>query len=192
LYFFLSISTLPPHTHTHTNTNAHTNTSTYTLIASHPCTHSYAHLGSLSSITEELARTRERAEKAEKLIFDLNHSVTDGEHCMYDSNMERTIPYEQAILALKENIQRLDSERVRLQETLDLRDSAMMLLTADLDSTLDSMKGGYEFVFTGYEFYFCSSRISWICFFTFWFVFSSFCFCSTNCDHLFTYSSCSV
>jgi hypothetical protein len=144
----------PSHTHTNTNTNAHTNTSTYTLIVSHPCTHSYAHLGSLSSITEELARTRERAEKAEKLIFDLNHSVTDGEHCMYDSNMESTIPYEQAILALKENIQRLDSERVRLQETLDLRDSAMMLLTADLDITLDSMKGGYEFVFTGYEFYF--------------------------------------
>jgi exonuclease VII small subunit len=99
------------------------------------------------------------------MIFDLNHSVTDGEHCMYDSNMERTIPYEQAILALKENIQRLDSERVRLQETLDLRDSAMMLLTADLDRTLDSMKGGYELVFTEYKFYFCSFRMSRICFF---------------------------
>jgi hypothetical protein len=150
---------------THTNTNAHTNTSTYTLITIHPCTHSYARPGSLQSITEELERTRERAEKAEKLIFDLNHSVTDSEHCMYDSNMERTIPYEQAILALKENIQRLDSERVRLQETLDLRDSAMMLLTADLDRTLDSMKGGYELVLTEYEFYFCSFRMSWICFF---------------------------
>jgi exonuclease VII small subunit len=73
---------------------------------------------------------------------------------MYDSNMERTVPYEQAILALKENIQRLDSERVRLQETLDQRDSAMLLLTVDLDRTLDSMKGGYDFVLTEYDFFF--------------------------------------
>ena len=124
------------HTHSHAHSLTHTDSHTHTF------THLYPHPGSLAILTEELARTRERAEKAEKLIFDLNHSATDDEHCMYDSNMERTVPYEQAIHALKENIQRLDSERVRLQETLDQRDSAMMLLTADLDRTLDSMKGG--------------------------------------------------
>lgn len=75
-------------------------------------------------LQQQMAHYKERAEIAESKIRKLHDTVGDEEY-LYDSEMERTVPYEEVISALKGNILRLDTERVRLQETLNLSDSSL-------------------------------------------------------------------
>lgn len=96
----------------------------------------------VDSLKSEVKVLLERAEKAEKSIF----QITNPQDDVLDSsfmvpNAEHSLTYSDAIAALKKNILDLDAERLKLMGIVDLRDSSIALLEESVEKYLSLGEG---------------------------------------------------
>ena len=97
----------------------------------------------LKKLMDEIETLRTRAEAAESSINDDNHRVTNGSP-HHNNNSELSSPtFDHSVLALKENILRLDSEKATLENILLQREKKIELLEEDLRGPVPFEMGRY-------------------------------------------------
>ena len=99
----------------------------------------------VESLRAEVKTLLERAEKAEKNIFQITNPKDDVlDSPSQNPNAEQSLTYADAISALKENILDLDAERLKLMGIVDLRDTSIALLEDSVERYLSLGEGRYE------------------------------------------------
>ena len=99
----------------------------------------------VDSLKAEVKMLLERAEKAEKNILQITNPKEDDvlESSLQNPYAEHSLTYADAIAALKKNILDLDTERLKLMEIVDLRDSSIALLEESVEKYLSLGEGRY-------------------------------------------------
>lgn len=90
----------------------------------------------LKSLMDQIETLSTRAEAAETAVKDMRSNNSNGTHTtpllLMPSPAEHSPEHSASVVSLKENILRLDSEKINLEKTLQQRDKKIELLEENL------------------------------------------------------------